>query len=280
LYNKDSKAKELMMNAFFIAIQNGDTKQVQYYLTQKKELMNEVFEEYRAMDVALLGENLHLDMLKLLLSYKPELNYEIPYCKNFTLLQMLAINKKLGNRSYLAKILLENGANVNFHSKQGNGSTSSLVYSYISNNYELFQIFLKYGANLKDLNEKSRNLVFYIQGSYLVELIKYILQLRLSYSKKISKEVFPLVTKESYRIIHQKNLQYLNTIFKYKKLSDLSEKSIFNLAKFYAMTNETSGVKLLLKQGLCDRKNICHELYQIAGLNDNIAIMNILSKEK
>jgi ankyrin repeat protein len=103
----------------------------------------------------LLGENLHLDMLKLLLSYKPELNYEIPYCKNFTLLQMLAINKKLGNRSYLAKILLENGANVNFHSKQGNGSTSSLVYSYISNNYELFQIFLKYGANLKDLNEKS-----------------------------------------------------------------------------------------------------------------------------
>ncbi len=279
-YEGKEKAVDLLMNNFFVAIQNGDIEQVKFYLSKDRSIIDKEFEGYRAIGASLFVEKENIQMMKLLLSYNPNLNYMIPSFKYMTPIQMIATNTTLNNNAYLAKLFIDSGANVNFKSEDGDGSTSALMYSYISDNYTVFKIFIENGADLKLFNKNNRDIIYYIKGSYLTELVKYISKPNISYKKKISKDIFKITIKDTYKIIHSKNLQYLEEIFKRNSLKNLNKDSIFDLAKYYALTNEITGLELLIKEGLCSNDNFCSKLNQIAILNNNIAIINILKKGK
>ncbi|PSM51226.1 hypothetical protein CBLAS_1292 [Campylobacter blaseri] len=267
-----------LMDNFFLAIQNLDKKEVQSFLLKDKKIINTQHNGFRAVDVCLFNDNFDIEMLKLLLAHKPQLDYLIPSFKNMSPLQMIATADNLKDGILLAKLLVDSGANVDFKDSNGDGSSSALIFSYISDNYEFFKFLIEKGANLKLTNENNKDIIDYMLSNYLNEIIKYHPNIKLSFENKIPQDIFQITTKDSYRLISDANLKYLKTIFRTKSLQDLNQNIIATLAKYYALTNEISGLELLLKQGLCDNNKLCYKLNQIAILNSNVAVINLLNK--
>lgn len=272
----DSAAIEMLMEYFIQAVQNGTLEQVKYYLDQNKNLINMQSKEgARAVDALLVAnEQVNLEMLNLLLSYHPALNYTVPYFKNMSPLQMISTNTRLSNGDILTKLFIDKGADVNFKS----GNSPALTWSYVADNHNVFKILVNSGANLKAYNENNKDIIDYIKSSYLLELKKYFSELKLSYSKPLSIQEFNIIKSSSYRNIHSRNMLYLSEIFENNKIENLNTDSLNELAKYFAMSNEVTGLSLLMKQKLCSNYTLCNDLLQIAILNNNRAIIALIKE--
>jgi len=274
----DSAAIEMLMEYFIQAVQNGTLEQVKYYLDQNKNLINMQSKEgARAVDALLVAnEQVNLEVLNLLLSYHPELNYTVSYFRNMVPLQMIASKHNLHNGVEIINLLIRNGANPNFCSSEGEASSSALLMSYIADNLEIFQALLKNGASIKLENKNGNELLGFIAGSYVLELQKSFPELKNIYSNPLTQKVQAVIQSNSYRIIHIKNMKYLQIAMESKTINDFDEKGLLKLAQYYAVTNEVDGMTLLKEKGLCHLKNICDDVYQKALLNNNRAIMSII----
>ncbi|MCK9373011.1 MAG: ankyrin repeat domain-containing protein [Sulfuricurvum sp.] len=275
----DEEATNLLMDYFLKAVQDGDIAEAKYYLDQDRSLINKTDKDgVRAMDAALVGNVIQVEMMKFLLAYQPELNYKIPYFKNMSLLQMIATNNNLSSGDVLAKYLIDHGANVNFYNVEGDSSNSPLLLSYSSDNFEVFKVLIQYGANIKDdkFADDKHHLLGLIAGSYVLELKKNIQNLKAIYSTPLSPEVVSIVQSQAYRAIDSRNMTYLTLIFQTKKISDMDPRGLSKLAQYYAATNEIDGMKLLIDHGLCQYKEICVDAIQKATFNNNRAILSII----
>lgn len=274
----DSAAIEMLMEYFIQAVQTGNLEQVKYYLDQNKNLINMQSKEgARAVDALLVAnEQVNLEMLNLLLSYHPELNYTVPYFRNMVPLQMIASKRNLQNGVSMINLLTQHGANPNFCSSEGDASSSALLMSYIADNFEIFQALLKNGASIKLQNKNGNELLGFIVGSYVLEVQKTFPELKNIYENPLTQKVLATIQSNSYRIIHSKNIRYLQTTFENKTINEFDEKGLLKLAQYYAVTNEVDGMTLLKEKGLCYLKNICDDVYQKALLNNNRAIMSII----
>ncbi len=283
--NGDKKAKNLLINYFFKAIQDSDLKQVQYFMQQQPQLINIIDDEgNRAIDVTLVDNSIRLEVLKFLLKYKPDLNYVIElYQDEITPLQLLTVKKESFKSIEAIKLLIDAGANVNFYTETGTASISPLLFSYLNDNIKVFNLLLKYGAELKNIipvDKKNKNdILSYIAGSYALELTNNNINLQNFYEKPLDKNEKIAITSQSYAIINKRNIEYLNLMNKYKKLNNAGRYGMEKLAQFYAATNEVNGLKLLVSGGLCSNKSICQKLRTIALKNNYRAILYILNKE-
>lgn len=275
----DEEASNLLMDYFLKAVQDGDITESKYYLDQDRSLINKTDKDgARAMDATLFGDMIQVEMMKFLLEYQPELNYEILYFKNMSLLQMIALNNNLFKGDELAKYLIEHGANVNFYNVEGESSNSPLLLSYSSDNFETFKVLIQYGANIKDdkFTDDKHDLLGLIAGSYVLELKKKLPNLKAIYSTPLSSEVISIVHSQTYRTIHSRNMAYLAHIFQTKEVSDMDPRGLSKLAQYYAATNEIDGMKLLVDYGLCKNQKICVDAIQKAKLNNNTEIEKLI----
>lgn len=275
--NKD--ATNVLMDYFLKAVQDGDIAEVKYYLDQDRSLINKTDKDgARAIDAALFGDVIQVEMMKFLLAYQPELNYKIPYFKNMSLLQMIATNNNLSRGDELTKYLIEHGANVNFYNVEGDSSNSPLLLSYSSDNFEVFKVLIQNGADIKDnkFTDNKHDLLGLIAGSYVLELKKKLPNLKAIYSTPLSSEVVSFVQSQTYRAIHSRNMAYLTLIFQINKIDDLDLRGLSKLSQYYAATNELDGMKLLVDHGLCNNQKICADAIQKATFNNNRAILSIL----
>ncbi len=281
LFENNKDARELLVEAFLIAVQDNDIEEVTYYLNQDRIIVDSFNAEgYRAIDVALSNKTIELETIKVLLTYNPELNYKIKYLKNFTPIQYISSTDKeqLKNAKAL-QLLISAGADVNCYAEDGDASSSAILLSYVSDNIEIFKILAESGANIKDSNERSiknkNDILSYIAGSYVLELTKHNVDLLAFYKKPVDAKIKSILKSESYRIIHKKNIEYLKIISNNNLLKESSDYGLKKLENFYAATNEVDGFKIL-------SKNIINkeELIDIALLNNNRAILHIVNVHK
>lgn len=281
LLENNEDARELLLEAFLIAVQDNDIEEVTYYLNQNRTIVDSFNAEgYRAIDVALSNKTIELEIIKVLLTYNPELNYKIKYLKNFTPIQYISsTNKEQLKNAKALELLISAGADINYYAEDGDASSSALLLSYVSDNIEMFKILIENGANIKASNESSiknkNDILSYIAGSYVLELTKYKVDLSAFYKKPVDEKIKSILKSESYRIIHKKNLEYLKIIANNNTLKESSDYGLKKLANFYAATNEVDGFKIL-------SKNIINkeELIEISLLNDNRAILHIVNENK
>lgn len=278
----DKDATDVLIEYFHNAVHTGDIVESKFYLDQDRSLINKTDKiGARAMDAALSADVVRLDMLKLLLEYQPELNYQLPYYKNLSPLQTIALSNDIKSGSLITELLIDHGANVNYRSeKDDEASYSALSLSYLSNTSEVFKTLLQHGASMKveKKMDDDHNLLTLITGSYINELQKHIPNLKKIYSSPLSSEVLSIIKSPSYRVLHQKNVGYLSVIFETKELDELDEFELLKLAQYYAITNEVDGMKLLVDHGLCTFSSICEDAMQKARLNNNTAIVLLLNR--
>lgn len=276
----DKVAFALLMDYFIQAVQDGDLDEVKYYLGQDKSLIDaQSKDEARAIDAALVAnEVINMEMIEVLLSYHPKLNYAVPYFKNMSPLQMVSMKKRLNNGVAITKRFLESGASPDYCIAQGAASSSALIFSYLNDNIDIFRLLLQSGASLKQLSENGTDLFGFITASYILELKKYFPEIKSIYASPLKQEVLSIIQSESYRIIHKKNMDYLKEILKIKSLNEANENGLLKLAQYFAATNEVDGMKLMIEYGLCNIKDICEDVFQKALLNNNRAIMTLVRK--
>lgn len=278
----DKEATNLLMDDFLTAVQDGDTTKVKFYLEQDRSIIDKTDKNgARAVDASLFGKVVRIDLLKYILEYQPELNYQLPYYKNLSPLQTIALSNDIKSGSLITELLIDHGANVNYRSeKDDEASYSALSLSYLSNTSEVFKTLLQHGASMKveKKMDDDHNLLTLITGSYINELQKHIPNLKKIYSSPLSSEVLSIIKSPSYRVLHQKNVGYLSVIFETKELDELDEFELLKLAQYYAITNEVDGMKLLVDHGLCTFSSICEDAMQKARLNNNTAIVLLLNR--
>ena len=117
---RDEDATNLLMDYFLKAVQDGDIAEAKYYLDQDRSIIDrdcESSKEHRngrAIYAALLGYDGNDDMIKSLLSYRPELNFPIKNIQNVSPLQMAVMDTRYKDNLHLIQLLIDGGANQDF----------------------------------------------------------------------------------------------------------------------------------------------------------------------
>lgn len=283
LKNGDEDAKKILIEYFLRAVKNSNTEATEYYLKQDTDLINISSDSgYRAIDMALSDDLIRLEILKILIQYEPNFDYIIEYYPDeITPLQLLVIKKESFKSLEAIRLFINAGANVNFYSENGTSSTSPILFSYLNDNINVFNILIKNNAELKNSTlikkENKNDVLSYIAGSYALELINNKVDLKLLYEKPIGIKVKRVINSHAYQVLNKRNIEYLSLISIAKKFTSSGYYGMNKLAQFFAVTNETKGLNLLVKNGLCHRELICKKLKEIAFKNNNRAVLNILN---
>jgi hypothetical protein len=267
----DPKAKNLLINYCFKAIQDGDLKQVQYFMQEQPQLINSIDDEgNRAIDVVLFDEMINIKILKLLLKYNPELNYIVHYY-DMTPLQVI-VSGKYENLEAL-KLLLENGADPDYVGKSNRSKSTPLLYSYVRDKINTFRLLLKYKANYEIA---PNNIYDAITSSYALYLQNHGIDLKSFYNSKLSSKAVSIFNSSGYRTIHNKNMQYLTLLQKYRKVAKKNSCAPRKLMKWYIKTKANNALKLLMQHQICNK--VLLEMKEFAMQLNNRAALYILDE--
>lgn len=266
------------MDDFLTAVQDGDITKVKFYLDQDRSLVNKTDKNgARAIDASLFGKVVRVDLLKYFLEYQPELNYQLPYYKNLSPLQTIALSNDIKNGSLITELLINHGADVNYRSeKDDDACYPALLISYSYDNFEVFKTLLHHGALVK---VGDHDLLEIIVGTYALELQKQG-PIKGLFKEPLSAEAKAIVQSQSYRVLHKNNMKYLAALLEEKPLDSLDQHSLLKLARYYAASNEVNGMKLLVDHGLCRFSSICEDAIQKARLNNNTEIEKLIKENK
>lgn len=280
----DESAKAILMDYLIGAVQNNKLDEMKYFLTQNPNLVNDENKDgIRLIDVALIPERtkkVNMDMLNLLMSYKPELNHKIKEAEDCTLIQLLSGREDLNNKKEIFELLLRHGADVELYNKteiKKSNKVPPLSYAYMSDNFEFFELLTK---NSKELNPKEikGSLLGTIMGLYFLEIDKKHPNTEIHIDKLTKIQMNDVVTSDSYKTLHQKNIRYLEVLLKNGLLEKTEESEIKNLVVFYAVIGETEILKLFEQYGLCKFGQTCKEVAQRGSVNGNTAVVELISK--
>lgn len=271
----DNQTKNLLIDYLFKDIQDGNTEAVQYYLEKQPNLINVVDTEgNRAIDVVLFDETINITMLKILLQYNPHLNYIVQYY-DMSPLQVI-VSGKYDNTETL-ELLLKHGADVNFVGNSNRSKNTPLILSYVTDKIDIFSILLKAGAKLNK-HSKRNNIFATITASYSLYLKQQGIDLSAFYSEPISKNFLKTISTLDYKEIHNKNMQYLQRIVKNRnKTVDISN-AVISLIKWFIKTNNSYGLKYILKNKLCTNYKVCTKMKSFAIKNNNRVALHLLNE--
>lgn len=268
----DRKAKNLLINYCFKAIQDNDLKQVQYFMQQQQQLINSIDDEgNRAIDVVLFDENINIKMLKLLLEYSPELNYIIHYY-DMTPLQVI-VSGKYENLEAL-KLLLENGADLDFVGNSNSSKSTPLLYSYVRDKIDTFRLLLKYKASYEIA---PNNIYNAIAGSYVLYLQNHGIDIKNFYNKKSSSKAESTLSSFGYKTIYNINMEYLTLLQKYRETTQKKSCAPKKLMKWYIKTKENKALKSLMRHQVCNK--VLLEMKEFALRLNNRAAIYILNEK-
>ncbi len=269
LNSGDTKAKNLLINYCFKAIQDGDLKQVQYFMQQQPQLINSIDDEgNRAIDVVLFDEIINIDMLKLLLKYNPELNYIVHYY-DMTPLQVI-VSGKYENLEAL-KLLLENGADPDYVGKSNRSKSTPLLYSFVRDKIDTFRLLLKYKASYEIA---PNNIYDAITSSYALYLQNHGVDMKNFYNKKLSSKAESILNSFGYKTIHDKNMKYLTILQECREKAQTKSCAPVKLVKWYIKTKANKALKSLMKHQICNK--VLLEMKEFAMRLNNRAAIYIL----
>jgi len=282
----NSAAKEILIGYFLKAIQEKKFEELKFYLDNNKELINQKNESGdRAIDVVLFDESINIELLKLLLSYNPDLNYVIRFYEMTPLQVVVTNNKNMPQDFEVVSLLIKNGADVNFYTKDGKSEHSTLSFSFATDKLNIFELLLKNGADLTNVHfssdSKNKNdILANIAGSYVIYLKNQNINLAGFYERAISHDVHSAINSNGYKILHNRNMKYLNAIATNSSFSKASDDGIEALVKWYIKTSEYDGLKQLGNYGVFKREPMYTKMKEFAlKENDRVAI-NILNQYK
>lgn len=275
--NGNNQAKNLLIDYFFKAIQDGNEEEVQYYLQKQPSLINMIDTDgNRAIDVVLFDEIINLSMFKILLQYNPKLNYIVKFYDMSPL--QVVVSGKYDNVE-VVNLLLQNGVNINFIGNSNTSNNTPLILSYVTDKINVFAILVKSGAKL-DNQSTNNNIFAKITASYALYLKQQGIDLNSFYTESISKKILKTISSIGYEEINNKNMQYLETIsIKRNMTSDISA-SLVPLIKWYIKTNNYNGLKYIINHRLCTDNEVCIDMKQFAVKKNNRAALYILNKIK
>ncbi len=286
--NGDDDAKEAFTGILCHVIQKGDINTVDFLLSKDKSMINyQGANDNRPLTCAIANPyEINIPMLQKILSYYPDTNYEMKSWNNVTVLQAIALNKKLKNNTEVAKLLIEKGADVNRRSYNESKSSSMPaleIFGQITNNFDAFKLLLDNGAFVQYYQKgKQLDLLKQLGTSYLVYFgnhgakpDKTILH------REWTKEEIALLQSDGFKSFHLNNMRYINELDKHGMLaySQDSKKGLGLLAIGFIIANDVSGIKMLLKNGLCnDGRESCRWIVEDARAVGNYEIASIIEK--
>lgn len=153
----DEDVKEILIEYFLKAVHEEDIEEVRYYLSKDNNLINSSKDNGpRAMDLALIAkDNINIDFIKLLLAYKPELDYEILFNhEKFQFSEKASIHcAAVKNGAEALSLLLEAGMNPNVLTNKQNGHSKypPLYTGYRFNNFEVFEKLLEQTSDINPI---------------------------------------------------------------------------------------------------------------------------------
>ena len=272
LKSNDKTAKNLLINYCFKAIQEGNLQAVDFYLQKEPQLVNMIDDEgNRAIDVVLFDEHINLPMLQLLLQYNPQLNYIVSYY-DMTPLQVL-VSGKYDNKEAI-KLLLEHGADTNFIGHSNKSKNTPLILSYVVDKMEVFALLLHNGAQPV---AGSNNIYNTIASSYGLYLKNHGVDLHDFYNKNLSKLTRSLLYSDGYKILHEKNMKYIELLQKMDTEQVKSSCGMTHLMKYYIKTQNNKALQTLLQGRVC--KTTLREMKQFAIQHNNRPALYILSNK-
>ena len=190
------------------------------------------------------------------------------------LTQIIEHYRKSDNIAIL-KLLLSHGADVNFIGKSNYSKGTALILSYVRDKIKVFSLLLKSGANYAMLDN---NIYDVITGSYVLYLQNHGIDLRGSYDKNLSSKTRSILHTYGYKIVHEKNMQYLKLLQQHIKQTQEVSCAPKKLIKWYIKTQENKALQSLMCHHIC--KKVIDEMKEFAIAVNNRPALYILNQQK
>lgn len=272
----NADATNVLMDYFLKAIQDGDIAEVKYYLDQDRSLIDrecESSEEHRngrAIYAALIAYDGSDDMIKLLLSYRPELNFQIKNIQNVSPLQMAVMDTRYKDNLQLIQLLVDYGANQDFytHGAYQYSNNSPVMLAYLNNKLDVFAYLLKREIKTEALIHHTRehqDFIFdYIAMSYFDLMIKK----RIDVTPPLKQDFLNALNQSDYRVLHQKNMQYVTALLNKGLIDKISENELKKLFIYYASVGEVDATKAFIDHRICQKyPNLCKQAIEASHIN-------------
>lgn len=282
--NKD--AREILIEYFLKAVDDEDIEEVKYYLSQDRNIINSANENgSRAIDLILAEENkINMDIVKLLLTYNPKLNYEILVDKEkLTFSEKASIHcAAVKNGTEVLTLLLEAGMNPNLLTDAQNGHSKypPLYTSYRYNNFEIFEKLLKQTSDINPIVITAKHedtLTQLMMNEYLNVIAENDAKLEHPATALLYKTRRSL----KYRHVHNKNMRYFKAMVDSDLIKRTSKREIRNIFVYLASTGEVDATELFVSNGICQKyKELCDLAAHAAAQENFYQVENIIKRGK
>ncbi|MBQ7270669.1 MAG: hypothetical protein IJR18_03170 [Campylobacter sp.] len=182
------------------------------------------------------------NVLNLLLSYKPDLNYKAKDSNSTLFNSLIILPIENEDRIKISDMLLNSGLDIKKQSMVRGIST--LYVALISDNFEMFSYYLKNGV----FEDK---MLFYC---VIDPMYKYIDELSLYNNNGIDKNYEKLIISPEFKQAQKDGIKYLEEYLKYRKLKDESVESLIATTKYLALSNNVEAIKLLVDNGILENE--------------------------
>ncbi|WP_373073156.1 hypothetical protein [Sulfurimonas sp.] len=286
LEKNDEDAKEILIEYFLKAVDNEDVEKVTFYLEQNRMIINSADKDgSRAIDLILIEENkINIEFVKLLLTYSPDLNYEVLIGQEkFTFPEKASLHcSAVKNGAEVIKLLLDAGMNPNLLTDIQNGYSKypPLYTSYRYNNFEVFENLLKQTSDINPIVITAKHedtLTQLMMNEYLKVIEKSGAKLEHPSTDLLYKARRSL----KYRYVHNKNMRYFTAMINAGLINRTSKKELKNVFVYLASTGEVDATELFVSNGICKKyKDLCELAAHAAGQENFYQVKNIIKKGK
>ncbi|CUV66280.1 putative Ankyrin repeat-containing protein [Sulfurovum sp. enrichment culture clone C5] len=280
----DDNAQDIYAKTLCEAIAQNDINSVEFLISKNDSIINyDKTGDLRPLTClfAYSYKNIDIAMLKKILSYHPDLNYEIKQWRNLTPLQAISMNSKINNNLAVVQLLIENGADVNYYKHdESDSSVAPLLGFYTKDNFQGFKLLLKNKAILPD--SKKFDLLTNIASDYSLFLMKNLGKNYKLYKMPLSQNQKLILDAKKFNDLHNKNMRYLKELDSSNLLTynDYSKRGLYHLALVFTSLDLRDGMDLLIKNGVCSQdKKRCLNMIKKANEMGNTEIANQLEKE-
>lgn len=285
----NADATNVLIDYFLKAVQDGDIAEVKYYLNQDRSLVNrecESSEEHRngrAIYAALLAYDGSDDMIKLLLLYRPELNFQIKNIQNVSPLQMAVMDTRYKENLHLIQLLIDSGANQDFytHGDYQYSNNSPVMLAYLNNKLDVFTYLLKRETKTEAFIHHTKEHQDFILDDIAMSYFGFMIKKRIDVTPPPKPDFLNALHDTNYRTLHQNNMKYVTALLHKGLIDKTSEKELKKLFVFYASTGEMDGTKVFIDHGMCQKyPNLCTQAIETARINNFTEIEKLIKENK
>jgi hypothetical protein len=283
----DKEATNLLMDYFLKAVQDVDIAEVKYYLDQDRSLIDRECESKhrngRAIYAALLAYDGSDDMIKLLLSYRPELNFQIKNIQNVSPLQMAVMDTRYKDNLHLIQLLIDSGANQDFytHGDYHYSNNSPVMLAYLNDKLDVFTYLLKRETKTEALIHHTKKHQDFILDDIAMSYFDLMIKKGIDVTPPLKQDFLNALNQSDYRALHQKNMKYVTALLHKGLIYKVSENELKKLFVYYMSVREVDGTKVFIDHGMCQKySNLCTQAIKAAHMNNFTEIEKLIQENK